>query len=216
LELSEQADLIDEIVNKTEGTLSKKQCFDAIKDTLPSSISDKAKNVYLSRLHMEKHRQDTKKIHAEVALAKEGAQALGGEVVLDEILAQIEKKDGNISNGAIGFVRAAEKHRQDTEKIHAEVALAKKGSQASGGEVVLDEILAQIEQKDGNISNNAIEFVRAKEKLKDNVNAKRMKLLTCVEKRVECWSKIKKIGKDDIKCSRFQCTGCVQKLYRIH
>ena len=72
LEFSEQADLIDEIVNKTEGTLSKKECFDAIKDTLPSSISDKAKNVYLTRLRLE----DTKKIHAELALAKKEAHQL--------------------------------------------------------------------------------------------------------------------------------------------
>jgi hypothetical protein len=54
LEFSEQADLIDEIPS-----------FNAIKDTLPRSmISDKAKNVYLTRLR----REDVKTISDEFAL----------------------------------------------------------------------------------------------------------------------------------------------------
>ena len=92
LELSDQADSIDEMVNEyhvREGSLTKRECFNAIKDTLPISFTDKAKNVYLNRLH----REDIKTIHVEAARI----QKLNPSLDTSAILGQIEASHTSLS-----------------------------------------------------------------------------------------------------------------------
>jgi hypothetical protein len=63
-----------------EGSLTKRECFNAIKDTLPSSFTDEAKNVYQARLAFGKQREDVKTISEELARAKKEAKEAGGDV----------------------------------------------------------------------------------------------------------------------------------------
>jgi hypothetical protein len=55
--------------------LTKRECFNAIKDSLLSIFTDKAKNVDLNRLQ----REDVKTISDQLARAKEEGEAAGGK-----------------------------------------------------------------------------------------------------------------------------------------
>ena len=131
LKLREEVDEIKKQVEQHSpgctGVLAKQRAFDAIKDQLPDTISEEAKNMYLGNLAFEaageKQREEVKLLSAELAKAKKDSR--DGTVDMNEFEREMKIKYPEISDAAYQFLAGGEKQRRDVVKASAELALAK-------------------------------------------------------------------------------------------
>ena len=115
LALWDQADSIAKMVDTRhqddQGRFTKQECFDAIKDDLPISITQEARDMYQARLAFFKVNDDVKTISAKLADAK--AKTEDPNFNAKEFLEQLQKKDRSLSKEAFAFVAAREKVNDD-------------------------------------------------------------------------------------------------------
>ena len=165
LVLNEQVDVIaakvDRLFNEKGGVMTKKDIFESIKEddlnSLSSSSRGKVERMYIARLAFEKQREDVKTVYAELKEAKEALQG-GASVDIEAFKHDVRSHNSGISEGALAFLEAGEKHHEDVKTIYAELKKAKEALQG-GASVDIEAFKDYIRTHHSGISEGALDFV---------------------------------------------------------